>query len=87
MKKINVGLISHCFTDKNLGCVALSICDLLLIDLAAADLGMSVKYNVLVNEKTEQVPLTFTKSEYEYRVYSSTKQSIKHPVKLMKTTI
>lgn len=87
MKQLNVGLISHFFTDPNLGCVALSICDVLLIDRAARELGITVKYNVLVSEKTKQVPLDFTGSKYEYRVYSSTKQTLKHPIRLLKTKI
>lgn len=85
--RITVGLLSHYFKDPNLGCVALSICNVLLIDKAMAELGYSVKYIIMVNEKQPHVELTFTESEYEYRVYSSTKQSIKHPVALMKTRV
>ena len=86
-KKIFVGLLSHYFVDSNLGCVALSICNLLLIDKAASELGYSVEYIILVNEKIPQVPLNFTNSKYEYRVYSSSKETLKHPIRLMKTKI
>ena len=87
MKKITVGLISHYFIDSNLGCVALSICNMLLLDRAAREMGIKIKYIILVNEKIAQVELDFINSEYEYRVYSSTKETIKHPIKLIKSNI
>ena len=86
-KKIVVGLLSHYFKDSNLGCTALSICNVVILDKVAQELGLKIEYKILVNEKQPQVSLDFTKSEYEYRVYSSTKQTIKHPVRLLKTKI
>ena len=43
-KVINVGLLSHYFTDNNLGCVALSICNIKLIDRAAEENGLKIQY-------------------------------------------
>lgn len=84
---LNVGLISHYFKDTNLGCTALSICNVLMIDEVAKSIGKSVKYIVLVNEKQPHIDLDFTDAEYEYRTYPSTKQIIKHPLKLLSTKV
>lgn len=86
-KFINIGLLSHMFEDNNLGCVALSICNVMLLDRAAKELGVNIKYIIYVNEKQKQLELNFTNTLYEYRVYSSCKQSIKHPIKLLTTKI
>lgn len=85
--KIIVGLISHYFHDTNLGCTALSICNVLLIDSVAKKLGIEIEYKILCNEKQPQVALVFTTNKYEYRVYPSTKQAIKHPIKTIKTKV
>lgn len=84
---IKIGLLSHMFEDVNLGCVALSICNVKLIDRVAEELGMPIKYIIYVNEKQRQLELNFTETPYEYRVYSSSKQSLKHPIKLLSTKI
>ncbi len=85
--KVVIGLLSHPFSDDNLGCVALAISNILLIDQAADLSGHSVEYRILVNEKQPHVSLDFTSSPYEYRVYSSSKQSLKHPIRLLRTSI
>ena len=87
MKRVNVGLISHYFTDNNLGCVALSICNVKLIDKAARNRNIPIHYIIYVNEKQPHWELNFTENTYEYRVYSSCKQSLKHPFKLLRTRI
>lgn len=84
---LNVGLLSHYFTDNNLGCVALSICNIKLIDRAAAEKNIPIHYIIYVNEKQPRWKLDFTDTTYEYREFSSCKESLKHPIKLLKTKI
>jgi polysaccharide pyruvyl transferase WcaK-like protein len=86
-KKITIGLLSHYFQDTNLGCSALSICNVVMIDNVASELGVDIKYVVLVNEKQPHIELTFTDSEYEYRVFPSTKKLIKKPWYIFNTDI
>lgn len=86
-KKISVGLLSHYFEDPNLGCVALSICNIILLDKAAMECGDKIKYIIYVNEKQPHLKLSFTENEYEYRTYTSCKQSLKHPYRLLSTKI
>lgn len=86
-KIVKVGLLSHYFTDNNLGCVALSICNVRLIDEAARKNHINIEYLIYVNEKQPHWELDFTENPYEYRVFSSSKQTVKHPVKFIKTDI
>lgn len=86
-KTITIGLLSHYFKDTNLGCSALSICNVVILDQVAKELGIEVEYKILVNEKQPHADLDFTKSKYEYRVFPSTKQVIKHPFKLLNTRV
>lgn len=86
-KVLNIGLLSHYFTDNNLGCVALSICNIKLIDRAAKERNIPIHYIIYVNEKQPKWVLDFTENSYEYRVYSSCKASLRHPVKLLTTKI
>lgn len=82
-----VGLLSHYFEDDNLGCVALSVSNMILLDQAAEELGVSLEYRILVNEKHPHVDLSFTSNSVEYQVYSSSKQSAMHPLRLLRTSI
>jgi len=86
-RPLAVGLISHYFTDDNLGCVALSISNVILLDQAAAQAGVALQYRLLVNEKHPDVALGFTESVYEYRRFSSSRQSLRHPLRLLNTKI
>lgn len=86
-KKVKVGLLSHYFTDNNLGCVALSICNVRLIDEAAKKNQIDIEYLIYVNEKQPHWELDFTENPYEYRVFSSSKRTVKHPIKLLQTDI
>ena len=86
-KELRIGLLSHYFQDTNLGCSALSICNVVMIDNIAKELGITVKYIIMVNEKQPHVELNFTESPYEYRVFPSTKKLIKHPLYYFKTDI
>lgn len=85
--KLTIGLLSHYFQDTNLGCSALSICNLMMLDKAAEQLNISLNYIILVNEKQPHVELSFTESKYEYRVFPSTKQLIKRPFYTFNTNI
>lgn len=49
---ITVGLLSHYFSDSNLGCVALSISNVYLLERAAVRAGVGVSYVHVINEKT-----------------------------------
>lgn len=86
-EKIVIGLISHFFNDSNLGCTALSICNVVMLDKVAREIGVRIEYKILCNEKQQQIPLSFTHSRYEYRVYPSTKQAVKHPLKTIFTKV
>lgn len=81
---MKIGLLSHYFTDTNLGCVALSICNIRMIDKAAKEQNIDISYVILVNEKQKQIEIDVTDNPYEYRVYSSTLKSIRHPIKWLK---
>lgn len=85
--KLTIGLLSHYFQDTNLGCSALSICNVLFLDQVAKELGIEVEYKILVNEKQPHGKLLFMSSKYEYRVFPSTKQVLKHPLRLIKTKV
>lgn len=52
MPELRIGLLSHYFDDANLGCVALSVSNVHLLERAAERAGVSVSYVHLVNEKT-----------------------------------
>lgn len=86
-KKVTIGLLSHYFRDSNLGCTALSICNLILIDQAAKNRNIDVKYVIFENEKQELVDLNFTDVDYEYRIFPSTKQVLKYPWRLLNTKV
>lgn len=80
-------MLSHYFEDENLGCVALSISNIKLIDDAAKDLGVEVEYRILVNEKHPDVKLDFTDSRYAYVRYSSSKQTLRHPIRFLRSRV
>lgn len=86
-KKIKIGLLDHLYKHENLGCVALSIANMSLIDKAAKNIGKEVEYKILVTENIEQEPLNFTDSKYEYAVFPRCKQTLKNPFRLLKSNI
>lgn len=49
---VTVGLLSHYFDDSNLGCVALSVSNVEILESAARRAGVRVSYVHLINEKT-----------------------------------
>lgn len=88
MGKIKVGLVSHLFEDYNLGCVALSIANLKLMDDVFKKMNLKVHYVVLITESFSEAPLKdYTNNTYEYRYYPRFRQTITNPKKLFKTTV
>lgn len=87
-EKITVGLVSHLFEDYNLGCAALSISNVKLMDEVFEKQNKEVHYVVLITESFPQAPLDkYTKNSYEYRYYPRFRQTVKHPAKLFKSKI
>lgn len=82
---LTIGLLSHMLIEGNLGCVALSIANISLIDRAVKEAGRTAKYVILVTDKIKQAPLDFIDAEYEYRVFPGSKQTLRNPVKLLRT--
>ena len=71
--------------EGNLGCVALSIANILLIDRAVKAAGRTAKYVFLVTDKIKQVPLDFIDAAYEYRIFPSSKQTLRNPIGLLRS--
>ena len=55
MKKITVGLVSHLVRDFNLGCSALSIANISILDKTFEELGVEVKYIVIMPEPKNEM--------------------------------
>lgn len=89
MKKIiKVALVSHIIKDDNLGCGALAISNIRLLDQVFKELDINVEYVIAITDNLEQVELTsFTKNSYEYRIYPRCKQSLKKPLGLLNTKV
>lgn len=88
MKKMIIGLVSHLFEDYNLGCVALSISNVKIMDEVFEDLGLKVHYIVWITESYPKAALDdYTDNTYEYRYYPRFRQTIKNPSKLFNTNI
>jgi len=84
---INIGLLSHYFEHENLGCVALSISNVKLLDEVAERCNKRIHYKILTTDNQKQVPLDFTSNTYEYLIYPRSKQSLRHPIKLLKSKV
>lgn len=82
MKKsvIKIGLLSHLFAHENLGCVALSISNILFLDKAAIQSGIAVEYVILVSNEQMQIKLDCTENNYSYRIIPRFRQSLLHPI-------
>lgn len=83
-KKIQIGLLSHYFQDDNLGCVALSISNMLLLDQAARSRGITPHYRIIVNEKHPEIAPPGTESTWEYRYFDSSKRAARHPIRYIR---
>lgn len=86
-KPLIIGLLSHYFEDANLGCVALSVSNVILMDQVAQSMGIPLEYRILVTEKHPDITLEFTQNPYVYRRYTGAKQTVRHPVRLLRTDI
>lgn len=84
-KSMTVGLLSHYQQDPNLGCVALAVSNMRLMDDAAASLGIELTYRLLVNEKQAQAAPVFSRAPYEYRTFPSSKGTLRRPWSLLQT--
>ena len=85
--KIVIGLLSHVMEDANLGCVALSISNIKIIDEVLNKEKLKARYVLFVNEKMQQPQIDFIHNEYEYRIYSSCKKTLKHPIQWITSKI
>lgn len=82
--KIRIALVSHIIKDANLGCGALAISNIRLLDEVLQQFNVSAEYVIAITDNLEQLPLeAFTKHKYEYRIYPRCKQSLKNPLRLL----
>lgn len=92
MKKIRIGLISHLVKDFNLGCSALAISNIKLMDEIFSKEDITVEYVVILAEPKEEIDLKeytsldgITKNKFIYRTYPRLKPILKNPFLLSKT--
>lgn len=86
-KRLVVGLLSHYFQDANLGCIALSISNVALMDEVARQQEIDLEYRILVNEKTPKVAPNHSVTPYEYRVFDSSKRTLRHPLRYLRSEV
>ena len=65
MKKIRIGLISHLVKDFNLGCSALAISNIKLMDEVFNQYGVNVEYVVILAQPKEDIDLKDYFIEFE----------------------
>lgn len=87
-----IGLISHLINDYNLGCSALAISNIKLMDEVLASYNVDVEYVVILAEPKEDINLEeftslndFTKNKFSYSTYPRLKPILKNPILLKKT--
>lgn len=86
-KKLVVGLLSHYLEDANLGCVALSVSNIALMDEIAGRSGFDLEYRFLVTDKYGKVAPALSSTAYEYRFFPSSKQTLRHPIRYIKSDV
>lgn len=87
IKMIKIGLISHLIRDYNLGCSALAISNIALMDEVFKANNIEVEYVVLVSKPKDPhfdlVEYTrldgITKNKFSYRTFPRLKESLKKP--------
>lgn len=86
MRKMTVGLVSHLVRDYNLGCSALAVSNIRLMDSVFAEYDVQPCYRVILSEPRYPVDLAsytslvgVTSNPYEYRTYPRLKATIKTP--------
>ncbi len=89
---MKIGLISHSIKSSNLGCSALAISNLRLMDEVFATYGIGVEYVVILPESGEALDYEaftslkgFTKNAYSYRTYPRPKHILRKPWLLKRT--
>jgi colanic acid/amylovoran biosynthesis protein len=86
-KRLVVGLLSHYLEDANLGCVALSVSNMALMDEVAKVQGIALEYRILLNENSTAVPPKYSTTPYEYRRFDSSKRTLRHPVRYLTSDV
>lgn len=87
-KTFTVGLVSHIIKDDNLGCGALAISNIKLLDEVFKQCKIKVKYIIATLDYLEQVSLdAYTDNDFEYRVYPRCSQTLRNPLKLLTTKV
>ncbi|HTW17522.1 MAG TPA: polysaccharide pyruvyl transferase family protein [Nocardioides sp.] len=86
-KRLVVGLLSHYLEDANLGCVALSVSNMALMDEVAKQQGIDLEYRILLNEKAPAAAPTHSATPYEYRRFDSSKQTLRHPLRYWRSSV
>lgn len=88
---MKIGLISHLISDYNLGCSALAISNIKLMDEVFQELNIEVEYVVILSEPKESINLQnytslkgFTNNKFSYRTYPRLKPILKKPYLLKK---
>lgn len=88
---MKIGLISHLIRDYNLGCSALAISNLKLMDEIFKEYDVDVEYVVILAEPKEKIELDkftslkgFTNNQFTYRTYPRLKAILKKPILLKK---
>ena len=88
MKRIKICLVSHVIKDDNLGCGALAISNIRLLDDVLSSLCYSVDYVIATTDNLEQVDMgEYTSNSSVYRIYPRCSQSLKHPFRLLNTRV
>lgn len=84
--KLKIGIISHLVRDYNLGCSALAISNIALMDEVFKNAGVEVEYVVILPESKEEIDIQaftslegITNNQYTYRTYPRLKAILKKP--------
>ena len=92
MKEMRIGLISHLIKDYNLGCSALAISNIKLMDDVFKKNGILVEYVIILAEPKEKIDLDqftslegITDNPYSYETYPRLKPVLKKPKLLWET--
>lgn len=92
MKTLKIGLVSHLTKDYNLGCCALAISNIRLMDEVFASYGVQPEYIVILAQPNNVSDIKaytslegYTKNKYTFRTYPRLKQIINNPTSLRKS--
>ena len=86
MHEMTIGLVSHLVGDYNLGCSALAISNIHLMDAIFEEHGVRPHYRAILPEPRQKINLKayttlegFTSNNYSYRTYPRLKATLKRP--------